>query len=202
MYKPQTIEQFKVYRFLSRHFVMEQVLLSPLSRFGLILEDKDGERAAFVWQDGTVKEVDIPVLSPPEEIRAYIKEFRALEPTPILNDFVSITRWWLEHPNPLTHQQALGLSDSLYRHFLKYPLIDEETAVRFVLKGLVTEKEYLDIQLWYFNGNALSCWLGPLGIDGTGYLYGLTLRYRKPDERKFVFYLKDDYYCCMNHVSV
>lgn len=201
MYKPQTIEQFKVYRFLSHHFVMERVLLSPLSRSGLILEDMDGERAAFVWQEGAVKEVDIPAPSPPDKIRAYFEEFRALDPKPVLIDFASVTRWWLEHPNPLTHQQALGFSDSLYRHYLKYPLIDEETAVQLALKGVVTEKEYFDIKLWYFNGNVMSSWLGPLGVDGTGNLYGLTLRYRKPDERKFVFYLKDDYYCYMNHIQ-
>lgn len=40
MYKPHTIEQYKVYRFLEENFALEHFLLAPLSRFGLILEDK------------------------------------------------------------------------------------------------------------------------------------------------------------------
>ena len=46
MYKPHTIEQYKVYRFLEENFALEHFLLAPLSRFGLILEDKTGEKIA------------------------------------------------------------------------------------------------------------------------------------------------------------
>lgn len=201
MYHPQTLEQQKVYRFLQEHSMTEHTLLSPLSRYGLILIHDTGEKTAYAYQDGTIKEVGLPPPPSQEEIRAFMKKFRALDPKPILKDFAAITHWWLEHPNPLTHQQAIGLSDILYRHFLTYPLIQTEEAVNLASKGLVTEKEYNDLLLWYFNGNADSSWLGPLGIDGTGYLYGLTLHYRKPDERKMVFYLKDDYYCYMNHIQ-
>lgn len=201
MYRPLTVEQYKVYCFLKKYFIMEKVLISPLSRTGLILEDCTGEKAAYSYQDGAVNEVTIPPPAPKEEVKAFMKEFRSLSPQPVLKDFMSVTRWWLDHPNPMTHQQALGLSDILYHHFLKYPFIQEETAIRLALSGLVTEKEYRDILLWYFNGNVANSWLGQLGIDGTGNQYGLTLHYRKPDERKFVFYLKDDYYCYMNHIA-
>ena len=37
-------------------------------------------------------------------------------------------------------------------------------------------------------------WLGPLGVDGTGYLYGLTRNYRKPNAYEMHFYVLDDYY--------
>ena len=37
MYKPHTIEQYKVYRFLEENFALEHFLLAPLSRFGLIM---------------------------------------------------------------------------------------------------------------------------------------------------------------------
>ena len=47
MYKPHTIEQYKVYRFLEENFALEHFLLAPLSRFGLMLEDKTGEKIAF-----------------------------------------------------------------------------------------------------------------------------------------------------------
>ena len=46
MYKPHTIEQYKVYRFLEENFALEHFLLAPLSRFGLMLEDKTGEKIA------------------------------------------------------------------------------------------------------------------------------------------------------------
>lgn len=201
MYQPQTFEQQSVYRFLSEHSMTERILLYPLSKSGLVLIDETGTKTAFAYQDGITKEVRLPLPSPKEEISAFMKKFRALNPKPVLKDFASITRWWLDHPNPLTHQQALGLSDSLYRHYLTYPLIQTEDAVNLVAKGLVTEQEYQDILLWYFNGNAFSNWLGPLGVDGTGNIYGLTLHYRKPDEEKLSFYLRDDYYCYMNHIE-
>ena len=38
MYKPHTIEQYKVYRFLEENFALEHFLLAPLSRFGLMLD--------------------------------------------------------------------------------------------------------------------------------------------------------------------
>jgi len=102
---------------------------------------------------------------------------------------------------PHTYQQALGLPDDLYRHFLTYPPLDDDAVRRLVSKGLVTEKEFCDIRLWYRNGHVMTCWLGPLGLDGTGNIYGLTFRYRKPEERKYEFYLLDDYYRFMNHIN-
>ena len=49
MYKPHTIEQYKVYRFLEENFALEHFLLAPLSRFGLMLEDKTDEKIAFAF---------------------------------------------------------------------------------------------------------------------------------------------------------
>lgn len=40
MYKPYTIDQYKVYQFLEENFALDQFLLSPLSRNALMLEDK------------------------------------------------------------------------------------------------------------------------------------------------------------------
>ena len=52
------------------------------------------------------------------------------------------------------------MSDILYRDFLSHPLINEDDALRLARKGLVTESEYNDLQLWYFNGhnNVLLVW--------------------------------------------
>lgn len=186
MYKPHTIEQYKIQRFLDETFAMEHFLVSPLSRTSLLLEDETGEQLAFGFLDDEVREIPLPPPADPEKIKDFIRRFRALNPKPRLRTFEDITRWWLDHPNPLTYQQALGLSDELYRHFLSHPMIDEEDAYRLASSGLVSEDDYRDIQLWYLDGNTISHWLGPFGVDGTGNLYRLiaSLRVVKQGEHK------------------
>ena len=124
MYKPHPIEQYKVYRFLEENFALEHFLLAPLSRFGLILEDKTGEKIAFAFLNNCVQEIPVPAPAAPETVTAFLKQFRSLTPRPVIHDFEALTRWWLNNPNPLTYQQALGMSDILYRDFLSHPLIN------------------------------------------------------------------------------
>lgn len=200
MYKPYTVEQYHVYRFLKENFALKHFLVSPVSRTTLLLKDKAGEEMAFAFLNGQVQEVPLPSPPDPDAVKAFVTWFRQLTPRPALYTFEEITKWWLDHPNPLTYQQALGLPDDLYHRFLSSDLLDDEAVIRLVEKGLVSMESYQDIRLWYFNGNYASCWLGPLGLDGTGNIYGLTLRYRKPDAREMEFYLLDDYYRCMNHI--
>ena len=200
MYKPHTIEQYKIQQFLDHTFAMEHFLVSPLSRSALILEDRCGERIAFSFSDNEVREIPIPSAPSPDKVKLFIRSFRALGAKPHLRTFEDVTRWWLNHPNPLTYQQALGLPDELYRRFLSSPLIEDEDAQRLAASGLVSEDAYQDIQLWYLNGNTANCWLGPLGIDGTGNLYALTFNYGTPRAKELKFYLLDDYYRHMNHI--
>ena len=47
MYKPHTIEQYKVYRFLEENFALEHFLLAPLSRFGLMTKPVKKSRLPF-----------------------------------------------------------------------------------------------------------------------------------------------------------
>jgi len=199
LYKPYTVEQYKVYQFIKNHFVTEHFLISPLSRSALMLEDQAGDKIAFLYQDNTVREISIPPTPDPEKVRLFIDEFASNPLRATLNTFDSITRWWLAHPNPLNYQQALSLPDDLYHHFLTYSLITVEEVRSIIANGLVSEKNYNDIRLWYRNGNYTSCWLGPLGVDGTGHLYGLIFQYNKPEAEKRVFYLVDEYYRYMNH---
>lgn len=104
MYKPHTIEQYKIQRFLDETFAMEHFLVSPLSRTSLLLEDETGEQLAFGFLDDEVREIPLPPPAAPEEIKDFIRRFRALNPKPRLRTFEDITRWWLDHPNPLTYQ--------------------------------------------------------------------------------------------------
>ena len=57
MYKPHTIEQYKIQQFLDHTFAMEHFLVSPLSRSALMLEDRCGERIAFSFSDNEVREI-------------------------------------------------------------------------------------------------------------------------------------------------
>lgn len=200
MYKPYTIDQYKVYQFLEQNFALEHFLLSPISGSTLMLEDKMGDRIAFAFQNGRVHEVSIPPPSPPEVVKEYLRRFHSLAPKPELNTFDDVTRWWVSHPNPLTYQQALGLPDELYRHFLSHPLLEEEEVRRLAASGLVTEEQYRDIQLWLRNGNMTRHWLGFRRLDGTGELCGLVFNYGSPEAHEFQFYLLDDYYRHMNHI--
>lgn len=145
MYKPHTIEQYKIQQFLDANFVMEHFLVSPLSRTSLLLEDKTGEQIAFGFFDNKVQEIPIPPPAKLEDVQAFLQTFRALDPKPKLHSFEDVTRWWLSHSNPLTYQQALCLSDELYRRFLSRPMLQEEDCCRLAASGLVTEEEYQDI---------------------------------------------------------
>ena len=45
------------------------------------------------------------------------------------------------------------------------------------------------------------CIRDSLGVDGTGSLYGLTFDYQTASPTKTQFYLLDDYYRVMNHLT-
>lgn len=198
MYKPQTVEQFKILQFLKDEFELSEFVLSPLSRRSLMLEDASGEKIAFEMEDGRISECEIPKPISREEVRAYIHSLKQSSNAPQLHNYAEITHWWLNTPNPLTLQQALGFSDALYRHYLTHPLLDDEDIIALVSKKVVTEDQYNDILVWYFNGNFGTCWFGPYGVDGTGNSYKLTLNYRSEEERQYIFYVQDEYYCFMN----
>lgn len=198
MYKPHTVEQFKVWQFMKERFVLEEFILSPVSRNALMLEDKTGEKMVFAWVNHEVIEQPVPEPATPEAIKEVFRTLHSRPDRPRLTDIEQVTRWWLHNETPLSYQQALGFSDVLYRYFLTHKAYNDEEVVSLVQRGLVTEDEYLGIKLWYFDGNVMGNWLGPLGIDGTGYIHGLTLRYRTPDQVEYVFYLEDEYYRFMN----
>ncbi|RFZ77613.1 hypothetical protein DS742_17510 [Lacrimispora amygdalina] len=200
MFKPRTVNQFKVYRFIKERFALDHFLISPLSRSALLLEDRTGDKLAFAFQDGDVREIEIPAPPAPDAVRTFWQQFRILESPPRMKDFDDITVWWMNHSNPLTYQMALNLPDDLYQHFLTHPILEDKAVYQLAEKGLVTEAEYLDVLLWYRNGNFRNHWLGPLGLDGTGNIYGLIRNYEKPNANEIRFYLLDDYYCYMNHL--
>lgn len=202
MYKPHTVEQFKVWAFLKEQFHLEHFILSPISRKALMLEDKNGERIVFAWDGNTAVEQPVPKPASDEVVKAFFREHHTRPDRPQLRTIREVTQWWLANDNPLTYQQALGFSDELYRYFLTHAAYTDEQILTVVQKKLVTEEEYLGIKLWYLDGNVGCCWLGPLGLNGTGEIYGLTLHYRTPQAVEYAFYLENDYYRFMNKHNV
>ena len=57
MFKPYTIEQYKVYRFLKERLALAHFVLSPLSRTVFLAEDSSGDRMAMAYQNGQVQEI-------------------------------------------------------------------------------------------------------------------------------------------------
>ncbi len=198
MYKPHTVEQFKVWRFLKEWFHLEHFILSPISRNALMLEDKAGECIVFAWDGGVAVEQPVPEPASVETVNTFLRARHLRPDRPLLRTIEEVTRWWLSNDNPLTYQQALGFNDELYRYFLTHEQYSDEQVLSIVQKKLVTEAEYLGIKLWYLDGNSGSAWLGPLGLDGNGDIYGLILHYRTPEQKEYRFYLENDYYRFMN----
>lgn len=192
MYKPHTIEHYKLLQILNDQFALEQFDISPLSRSSLLVEDRDGGKIAFSYDNGIMRQAEIPSYISPSQARDYIREQNLKGKLPPMFSFSDVTRWWLNTPNPLSYQQALGLSDGLYRHFLRNPLLDDDAALALVSKGKVSDKEYNDLLLWYFDKHRHDCWLGCLGVDGIGELYGLTRNYGTEYPETVLFYLTDD----------
>ena len=67
-----------------------------------------------------MQEIPVPAPADPETVTAFLKQFRSLTPHPGVHDFEALTHWWLNNPNPLTYQQALGMSDDLVICMAKY----------------------------------------------------------------------------------
>ena len=114
MYKPHTIEQYKVYRFLEENFALEHFLLAPLSRFGLMLEDKTDEKIAFAFLNNCVQEIPAP-----ERMRTVYRSDR--ETVLPRRSILSLYRI------------CVGLCGFFYNIFHKYPLF---TCTVFIISCL------------------------------------------------------------------
>ena len=65
MFKPYTTEQGRVYLFLKERFMLEQCLVSPISCSALLLEDQNGCKFAFAFQENDVRQIGIGRRSEP-----------------------------------------------------------------------------------------------------------------------------------------
>lgn len=200
MYKPFTVELFKIHQHLGQQFDLAHFIQMPLKRDTVILQDECGEKIAFTCQKNTVTQIPIPSILSKEEAAAYIRCLRQTGKIPDLRSFQDVTRWWASNPNPLTYQQALGLPDDLYIHYLANRILEDEDILPIVSQKVITEEEYKDLRLWCRNGNFCRCYLGASGVDGTGDSYKFIWNHGKPDALTFIFYIKNEYYCFMHGI--
>lgn len=191
MYKPRTVEQFKVMEYIKEHVQTNGFLISPVSRSGLMIEDSTGKCLAFQWVDGSVLEAPLPVPATQEEHRAFVVAFYADPAHPCLSSLDELTDWWLNHPSPLTYRQALNLPEELYRRYLTCDhLLELDDVLSLVMRGSVTDEEYLDMRLWFWDGHSGGNWLGLVGIDSGGERYELVFNWMTPAEIRYPFYLE------------
>ena len=190
MYKPRTVEQFKVMEYLRDHVQLEGFLISPISRTGLMIEDSSGKCLAFEWVDGKALEAPLPVPATKEEHRAFVKAFRADPAHPQLRSLDELTDWWLTHPSTRTYRQPLNLPEELCRHYLASDRqLGLDDVLTVVMKGSVSRTELLDLRLWFWDGHSGGNWLGLVGLDGCGERYELVFNWRTSAEIRYSFYL-------------
>lgn len=200
MYKPFTVELFRIQQYLKEQFDLSHFLQMPLSRDTVLLQDEQGAQIAFKYQNNSVCQIPVPTTLSYDEVVAYIRSLRQGRKVPNLKTFQDVTRWWASNPNPLTYQQALGLSNDLYAHFLTHKLLEDEDVLRLVHQDVITESEYKSLRLWHRDGNLHRCLLVPYGVDGTGDSYELIWDYGRTSAVSFIFYVKNEYYCFMHGI--
>ena len=79
---------------------------------------------------------------------------------------------WSTGAFPLIYQQALGLPDDLFRHYLKTQPLTREEVRDLAARGSVTEPDFWSMQLWRLDGHTEDCALCGPWEDGVG-TYGI-----------------------------
>lgn len=192
MYKPRTIGQFKVWQFLESQFALEAFLVSPASRNGLMLEDRNQDQIAFEYRNGMIAECPLPRPGTRSDLRMFAEYLNHKCPEPAQQTFDAKTRLWLDSPIVLTHQQALGLNDALYRHYLTHPMLEKEDIQQLLVTGKISTDTYRSIQLWYLDGHAADTRLVISGVDSVGEYGDLIFHYQTPREMYYQFYILDE----------
>ncbi len=195
MYKPQTVEQFRVKQFLDTQFDMDAFILSPVSRYGLMLEDAAGSTIAFAYENGNIRQIPVPVPISKVQVKDFLSYAKQEHLLPSLHNYREVTHWWLHNTNPLTYQQALGLSDEMYRHFLTRPILEEEELLALAKGPCVTELQLKDMELWFLLNRGSPYSLIPSAVRGVICYYRLIADFLSPDEQEYEFALKDKDYC-------
>lgn len=153
MYKPCTAAQFRVMEYLCETFDTSLCLIYPSRPDALVLEDQFGVRLEFCLQEGSVVEHPLTPPADSEAVDLFQEYLNTYFPVPSQRTFSARHALWSTGTFPLTYQQALGLTDDLFRHYLKTPPLTREEVRDLAARGSVTESEFLSMQLWRLDGH-------------------------------------------------
>ena len=138
----------------------------------LVLEDQFGEKLEFFFRDGKV--LEHPLMPPADSVSVDLFR-RCLDfqfPKSSQRTFSARNALWSTGAFPLIYQQALGLPDDLFRHYLKTQPLTREEVRDLAARGSVTEPDFWSMQLWRLDGHTEDCTLCGPWEDGVG-TYGI-----------------------------
>ena len=115
--------------------------------------------------------------------------FRYCFPYADQQTFTARGRLWLESRIPITYQQALGLCDLQFRHYLRHPVLTEAEVRQLAAQGAVSEDAFCAIQLWYLDGHMEDAWLSIPQEDDAGVYADLFLSRNHQDAEHLQFYV-------------
>lgn len=161
-YKPCTAAQFRVMEYLHKTFDTAQCLIYPARPNALILEDQFGEKLEFFFRDGKVLEHPLMPPADPASVDLFRRCLQYQFPARSQQTFTARHTLWSTGAFPLTYQQALGLTDDLFRHYLKARPLTRAEVRELAARGSVTESDFLSMHLWRLDGHTEDCALcGP-----------------------------------------
>lgn len=172
MYKPCTDAQFKVLEYLRGSFDTSLCLIYPSGPDGLVLEDPHGGKLAFSWQDGRIKEQPVPEPGSIDDVYLFGDTLIDRCPDQSRWTFEMRHKLWMEGTFHVTYQQAMGLPDELFRHYLSHPMIAAEDIPGLVVQGTMAKESYYSLLLWLQDGHTEDCALiGPFEEPSGTYAY-------------------------------
>ena len=188
-YKPCTAAQFRVMEYLRETFDTSQCLIYPARPNALILEDQFGEKLEFFFRDGRVLEHPLMPPADPASVDLFQRCLNYQFPTSSQQTFAARDALWSTGAFTLTYQQALGLPDDLFRHYLKTQPLTREEVRELAARGSVTEPDFWSMQLWRLDGHTEDCTLCGPWDDGGG-TYGILVLTRDGQlEEELRFYV-------------
>ena len=188
-YKPCTAAQFRIMEYLREVFDTSLCLIYPSRPNALVLEDQFGERLEFFSRDGKVLEGPLTPPANPAFVDIVHKCLNCWYPVRSQQTFSARNALWSTGAFPLTYQQALALTDELFRHYLKTRPLTREEVRDLATCGSVTEADFKSMQLWQLDGHMEDCVLCGPWEDGIGTYGILFLTHSGQLEEELHFYV-------------
>lgn len=190
-YRTRNLNQYRVMEFLKQRFYLDICIIWPISPDGLLLEDQAGKQIAFTCTENGVIECEVPPAGGKSDVRRFAQLVQQKLPEPQKQTFNAKSDLWHNTKTNITYQQALGLDDTLFRHYLTHEPLSLRQIIFRITGGFVSDEDYRSIQLWYLNGHTLDAHLIPGGVDSQGKYVDFALHPLPPSTSTYRFYLAE-----------